>query len=315
MDALLLSVYFLVVFYVLYQMALTLEKNREEKVEIRLDNEFAAAQVQAQLSKQSDARHIKSFARTIGFGKGKDGRPKPKKPVVFIVFDTNQKVPLTSPDLVPLKLLGMSEEAAQEVLQPKVVIEIKPVGKDKLRQIPYLTVSVQNSTPDRQIYIYWDRSSVEMFGQGNRIVRSTPSMPVDLMQRQIFSVVNPAQRVVSNINTEKNYARDLETNRVSRVQPLLDLQQRVEMSKMTNPEEDKENKQNLCGLDLMIGFKRTTEPDSRMLNLLVPLSLELVIKVDKIAFPPLRWLSRKINEKKSEGSWITGNPKDGKGAS
>ena len=267
MDALLLSVYFLVVFYVLYQMALTLEKNREERVEIRLDNQFAAEQAQAQLSAQSDARHIKAVAHEVGFGKPKKGeRPKPKKPAVLIAFDTNKKVPATSPALVPLKLLGMDEEAAQKALQPKVIIRVDPVGKERLRQIPYLVVSVQNMTSDRQIYIYWDRSSIEIFGQGNRIIRSTPNMPLDLMQSQIFSVVNPSQRVVSNVNTERNYARDPQTNRMERVQPLLDLKQRVEMSKMTNPEEDKENKQNLCGLDLMIGFKRTTEPDVRMLN-------------------------------------------------
>ncbi len=130
------------------------------------------------------------------------------------------------------------------------------------------------------------------------------------MQSQIFSVVNPGQRVVSNVNTEKNYARDPQTNLVDRVQPLLDLKQRVDMSKMTNPEDEKENIQSLCGLDLMIGFKRTTEPDSQMLNLLVPLSLELVIKVDKIAFPPLRWLSRKFNQKESGGNWLTGRQKE-----
>ena len=310
-DALLLSVYFLVVFYVLYQMALTLEKKREESVEIRLDNKFAAEQAQAQLSAQPEARHVEAIAREIGFGKGKDDKSKAKKPVVFILFDSNKKVPATSPDLVPLKLLGMSEKAAQEALQPKVIIRVEPIGKQKQREIAYLTVFVQNMTADRQIYIYWDRSSIEMLGQGNRIVRSTPNMPIDFMQNQVFSVVNPSQRVVSNVNTETNYVRKPETNQINRLQPLLDLKQRVEMSKVTNPEDDKENIQNLCGLDLMIGFKRTTQPDSQMINLLVPLSLELVIKVDKIAFPPLRWLSRKFNQKSSDGNWFFGRQKEG----
>lgn len=315
MDALLLSVYFLVVFYVLYQMALTLERNREERVVITLDNEFAAAQVQEQLSQQSGTRHIKAFARTIGFGKGKDGRPRPKKPVVFIVFDTNKTVPLTSPDLVPLRLLGMSEEAAQEALQPKVIIEIsKPLGKAKLKPpIPFITISVKNDTIGRQVYIYWDRSSLAIFGQGNRIIRSTPNIPIDFTQSQTFSVVNPGQRVVSNLSTEKNYARNPETNQLARVQPLFDLEQRVEMSKTTDPTKKSKNEQILGGLDLMIGLKHTTEADSRMLNLLVPLSLEMEIKVDKIAFPPLRYISRKIYERKEkrEGSWIAGQQKGG----
>ena len=314
MDALLLSVYFLVVFYVLYQMALTLEKNREERVEIRLDNEFAAEQAQSQLSAQPDAKYTKAIATEVGFGKGKDGRPKPKRPVLFLIFDSNKKVAAGDPALMALKLLGMSEEAAQQNLQQKVIISIRPVGKERLREIPYLIVSVENKTADRQIYIYWDRSSIEMLGQGHRIIRSTPNMPVDLLQSQIFSVVNPGQRVVSNVNIEKNYARDPQTNLMDRVQPLFDLKQRVEMSKTTDPEEEKENKEGLCGLDLMIGFKRTTESDGRMLNLLVPLGLEMVIKVDKIAFPPLRWLSRQLNQKKKEGSWLLGQPNDKKGA-
>lgn len=310
MNALLLSVYFLVVFYVLYQMALALEDRLEDKVEIRLDNEFAAKQTQAQLAAQSEARHIRAIAREIGFGKAQGGRPKPKKPVLFLVFDSNKKVPATSPELVPLKLLGMSEEAAQEALQPKAIIRVEPVGKKRLRDIPYLVVSVQNATPDRQLYVYWDRSSIEMFGHGNRIIRSTPSLPIDLMQGQIFSVINPGQRVVSNVSVEKNYARDPQSGQIKRVQPLLDLKQRVEMSKLTDPDAESENIQSLCGLDLMIGFKRTTEPDSRMLNLLVPFALELVIKVDQIAFPPLRWFSRNFGKRKPEGSWLWGRPKE-----
>ena len=273
------------------------------------------SKTQAQLSAQPDARHVKAVARERGFGKaegnkGKGGKPPTKKPIVLLIFDSNKKVLATDPRLVPLKMLGMSEEATQEVLQPKAIIRIDPVGKEKLRSIPYLIVSVQNATADRQIYIYWDRSSIEMFGQGNRIIRSTPNLPVDLAQGQIFSVVNPGQRVVSNVNIERNYARALQSNQVERAQPLLDLEQRVEMSKMTDPDEEMENIQPLCGLDLMIGFKRTTEPDSQMLNLLVPIALELVIKVDQIAFPPLRWFSRNFGKRKPEGSWLWGRPKE-----
>lgn len=313
MNALLLSVYFLVVFYVLYQMALALEDKLEDKVEIRFDNAFAAEQTQAQLDAQPDARHTKAFARTITFGKKDDkkkgGKPKPKKPVVLIIFDTDKKVDSSDFRIEPLRLMGMSEDAIQEKLQPKVIIRIDPVGKERLRSIPHLVLSVQNETADRQIYLYWDRSSIEMFGQGNRIVRSTPTLPVDLMQGQIFSVVNPGQRVVSNISIEKNYARNPDTGKIERAQPLLDLTKRVEMSKMTDPTEETENIQPLCGLDLMLGYKHAIQADSKMLNLLVPISLELVIKVDQIAFPPLRWFNRNFGRRKPEGSWWLGRPK------
>ena len=297
-------------------MALALEDKLEDKVEIRFDNAFAAEQTQAQLKAQPAARHTQAFARTITFGKKDDkkkkgGKPKPKKPVVLIIFETNKKVEPTDFRIEPLKLLGMSEDAIQEKLRPKIIIRIDPVGKERLREIPHLVLSVQNETPDRQLYLYWDRSSIELFGQGNRIIRSTPTLPVDFMQGQMFSVVNPGQRVVSNISIEKNYARNPETGDIERAQPLLDLPKRVEMSKMTDPTEETENIQPLCGFDLMLGYKHATEADSKMINLLVPMSLELLIKVDQIAFPPLRWFSRNFGKQKPEGSWLFGRPRKG----
>ena len=74
-----------------------------------------------------------------------------------------------------------------------------------------------------------------MFGQGNRVIRATPNMPLDLTQAQIFSMVNPGQSMVSDMTIEKNYVRDADTNQVKLARPLVDLKDRVERSQLTDP--------------------------------------------------------------------------------
>ncbi|MEL7006280.1 MAG: hypothetical protein AAFN93_26665, partial [Bacteroidota bacterium] len=69
METLLLFVYFLVVFYVLYQMALDLERRQEDRVKIHLDYDFLASQTQDQLNFQKGAKHISAVVSKLSFGK------------------------------------------------------------------------------------------------------------------------------------------------------------------------------------------------------------------------------------------------------
>lgn len=285
MEALLLTVYFLVVIYVLYQMALSLEDRLEDKVIIRVDQAFLAEQTQAQLSTQAEARHITASTEQRGFGGSKAMRP-----VINLAFDPHHELPLDSPKLDELRDMGMDDEGIRELLRKNIAIQVSPTGRQPLRPVSYLSILIVNETADAQIYIDWDRSSLEMFGQGNRIIRATPNMPLDLTQHQIFSVVNPGRSMVSDVTIEKNYVRDADTNQVKLARPLVDLKERVERSQLTDPTSSQKNIQPLYGLDLMIGLKRTTEPDIKLINLLVPFSFTLEIEADQIALPPLRWL-------------------------
>lgn len=285
MEALLLTVYFLVVIYVLYQMALSLEDRLEDKVIIHLDQDFLAEQTQAQLSTQADASHIDAIAEQQGFDNSKATRP-----VITLAFDPHRELPLDSPQLEALRDMGLDDEQIRSSLKKKIAIQVSPTGRQPLRAVSYLSILVVNDTADAQIYINWDRSSLEMFGQGNRVIRATPNMPLDLTQAQVFSTVNPGQSMVSDVTIEKNYVRDAASNQVKLARPLVDLKERVERSQLTDPNSSQKNIQPLYGLDLMIGLKRTTEPDSRLINLLVPFSFTLEIEADQIALPPLRWL-------------------------
>lgn len=304
MNALLLTIYFLVVLYVLYQMALSLEDKLEDKVSINLDTDFLREQTQLQLDCQADAKNITASIDEIGFKKS-----KLKQTVLTLTIKKKvTKEQLNSPELSDLKKMGFSEADILNLLNKKLTIRVSPMGNQPLKPILYLSISANNDTADMQLYINWDRSSLEMFKQGNRIIRSTPNMPRDLSQPQIFSVVNPGQVTTSNVTVEKKYFYNPETNQVELAKPLVNLKERIELSQMTDPTKAEKNVQPLYNLDLMIGLKHVTEPDRELINLLVPFSFELEIKPDQIALPPLRWLLRHFGRRNrpGDGNWFWG---------
>ncbi|MEL6454927.1 MAG: hypothetical protein AAFQ40_09450, partial [Cyanobacteria bacterium J06623_5] len=125
MDALLLTIYFLVVFYVLYQMALSLEDKLEDKVIIHLDKEFLAEQTQAQLSCQASAKHIKASVEEIGLKNSK---------IKFTVLSLSLGKQLSaaernSPEIQNLKKMGLDEAAIASMLQTRMTIRVSPIGQ------------------------------------------------------------------------------------------------------------------------------------------------------------------------------------------
>jgi hypothetical protein len=303
METLLLTVYCLVVLYVLYQMALSLEDKLEDKVDIFLEENTLSEQTQAQLSQQR-SRNITARFRSMSFGKEK----KVKRPVLALVFDADQEMYIAPEALKAQKELGLSEEIIQELMHPKIIIRIAPTNEQPLMKIMYLSVFVSNDTGDTQVYINWDRSSIEMFGQGNRVIRTTPNVPVDLSQSQVPTVINPGMTVSSNITTEQRYSQNPETSLVrSEPQPLVNLKEKVEMSRLNDPKAGEENIQSLYTLDLMVGLKRRTEMDHEITSLLIPFIFKMRIKVDQPAFPPLRWWLNHFGRKRPQkGNWFWG---------
>ncbi len=308
MNALLLTVYFLVVFYVLYQMALSLEDQQEEKVFIHLDEAFAEEQTQMQLSSQLSASHINAKLEQVNFG----SPDKPSNRSMFaLTFDSGKPVPTGSPDVAKLRSLGMSNEDIKEMLKSRIFVRVSPVGKQPVIEIRFVSIDITNKTADTQMYLDWDRSSLAMYGQGNRIIRSTSSLASrDLSQPQVFGVVNPGQSIRFEVNIERNYTRDPATGLLKQPMPIANLKAIVEKSQLTDPTKSEKNIQDLYGLDLMVRLKKTSEPDSKMINLLMPFAFTLEIKVDEPAFPPLRWLLRNFGRRsRSQGSWLWGTKK------
>ena len=310
MEAFLLAVYFLVVLYVLYKMALSLEDRLEDKVDIFIEENTLGGQTQAQLSMQRQAKRITAQVRHMSTGKDKT-----KRPVLSFIYDANVQYPISPDMLAAERAMGMSDEVIQERQHPKIIVRIAPTNEQPLKKIMFLSVSVFNDTDDTQVYINWDRSSLEMFGQGNRVIRSTPNVPVDLSQPQVPTVINPGMTVSSNITTEQKYSRNTDTDLVRATpQPVVDLKERIAMAKPTDPTSGEENIQQLYSLDLMVGLKRTTESDSEIVSILVPFIFKMKIKVDQPAFPPLRWWLRNFGRRsQTQGNWFWGSrPKEGR---
>lgn len=303
MDAFLLTVYFLVVTYVLYQMALSLEDRLEDKVIIHLDKEFLAEQTQAQLSFQEKARSAKIKA-VVEERSSKDSEIK--FPVLCLLVGNALDASKIDPSrLADLRKLGFDDRAIASVLHPKIDIQIEPTGQQPIKPpLLYLSVTVNNKTANLQTYLNWDHSSLEMFKQGHRIVRSTPGMPRDLSQAQVHSVVNPGQAVTSDITIERNYLYDAKSEQIQLAKPLVDLEEHLERSKLTDSTEDSKNVQPLYNLDLMVGLKAVTAPSTELINLLIPFRFELEIKPDQIALPPLRWLLRRTGRNRQWLRWF-----------
>jgi hypothetical protein len=305
METLLLAVYFLVVLYVLYQMSLSLEDRLEDKVDIFVDEKTLNEQTQAQLVMQKNAKNITAQVQSKIFSKDS----KVKRPVLALVFDADKEFPVPPEMLLGPKNKGISMEALQEMMHSKIIIRIAPTNKEKLRKIPFITVSVWNDTGDTQVYINWDRSSLEMFGQGNRVVRIPPNVIADLTQSQVSTVINPGMTVTSNITTEQKYIRNTDTALLrANPLPVVDLKERIDMSRLTDPKSAEENIQSLYTLDLMVGIKHTTKPDYDMINLLIPFIFKMKIEVDQPAFPPMRWWLKHFGRRRpSKGNWFWGS--------
>ncbi len=302
MTQLLLTIYFLVVFYVLYQMALALEKRKEAKVIINMDEKFLEEQTVSQLSMQTSGRAIKASVEKVGFGKKKSS-------ILSLAFDQAPPIPIPPKELekkekdgmTPLEVSQWSKQWSQE----RISIQVLPIGEQKLSPVWALTIDVKNKTRDTQVYLDWDRSSIEMFSRANRVIRSTSNVFRDLSQPQIFGTVNPGRTVPFLVNIEKNYTYDTETNRLKPPLPLEDLAQRAAGAKLTDPTTQEKNIEPLYSLDLMVRMKRASEPDTKMVNLLIPFAFTLEIKVDPPAFPPLRWLLRNFGPNR-ESNWLWG---------
>jgi hypothetical protein len=307
METLLLAVYFLVVLYVLYQMALSLEDKLEDKVDILLDEDALSRQTQDQLSQQKHAKHITAHVRNISFGKGK----KVKRPMLALIIDADKELFIPPEEVLMKKALGMSEEVIQELAHQKILIRISPTNEQKLSPpIPHVSIYVTNNTDDNQVYIDWDRSSLEMLKQGNRVIRFAPTLPVNFSLGQAPTVINPGMTVSCNITTEKKYNRNPETNLVRPPLPIVDLKEKVEMVRLTDPDASEENIQPLYTLDLMIEIKQLIKPNNNeAVSLLVPFICLMKIKVDQPAFPPARWLLRHFGKRRppSQGNWFWGN--------
>ncbi|MEM9162636.1 MAG: hypothetical protein AAGC54_06150 [Cyanobacteria bacterium P01_F01_bin.4] len=330
-DVLILTIYALVVFYVLYKMALSYEALQEDQIEISLDAEALAQKTDSQLTHQSNPHKmqakvenrsnildlLKRFAEATGEELPEDLKKELKKKK-----NSDQQLTLT-----PEPIFEKSQ-SSEFSIPSTISIVVRPQGKRPLDPpVRFLEVEVNNRTNDYQIYIDWDRSTITYFDQtGQRAVRMVPGTSIALSQRQVYSVVNPGQKLRTDITTEDRFSRNTETQKLEASRPMIDFGQlallmQLGQSKGGKPGKPGDKKENKAGnapenkgksdknnalfskksfysLTLWVSIKALIEPESQATNLLMPFIFDLTYLKGQIAFVPLRivldWLRHRV---------------------
>ena len=268
-DVLILTVYFLVVIYVLYQMALAVENTLENKLKVDLNREGLLAQVNQQLQQLPDTQKITAEIEELQL-KGYKLPPQ-------------------------LALTVTSQNNAQQ--KRKVTVNVGPMGRMPLAMsLMDLNVTIRNTTSDAQVFIDWDRSTVSSgtTRRTQRVVRAGIPISGDLSRSQVLSVINPGESFVTRVTGENCLGLDPETRNLRPGRPLIEMIEVADL--ITDLIETPEDIQDLppmmaYSLGLMIGIRQIThDQTNHTAYLLLPFDFQAVLLPDEIAFPPLRWL-------------------------
>ncbi|MEM1241984.1 MAG: hypothetical protein AAGI45_19295 [Cyanobacteria bacterium P01_H01_bin.26] len=264
-DVLILTIYFLVVIYVLYQMALSVEKNLEDRLLIKLDTDTLLGQVSSQLRQQPYAERI-----TAAIERPKYGRKK----------------------LPPQLALRVQSQQSPKQRQP-IMVEVGPTGTMPMgRALSSLQLTIRNNTQDAQVYVDWDRSSLttDPARQAQRVVRTGVLMDSSLSRPQVLGVINPGETISTQVTGETCLGVEAKTQTLVPTRPLVNMTT-VAMTALPDGVADDEMPAIIAyGLRLMVGVRRVTEQESYTTYLLLPFGFQAFLLKDEIAFPPLRWL-------------------------
>lgn len=280
-DVLILTIYFLVVIYVLYQMALSVENTLENKLKVNLNSKTLNEQVNLQLKQLSP--NVQKISANV---------EQPE-------FDGRKLPPF-------LGLTVTSHNNPEE--QSMVIVEVGPMGRMPLAMsIRDLNISIKNMTRDAQVFIDWDRSSITsgMNRRTQRVVRSGIPISGGLPHSQILTVINPQETFMGQVTGENCLSLDPETQTLTSKRSIAEMIDVAEFitdlievnSRNLHPEDADMDILEMIGptlaygLRLMIGIRQITyEQNSQTTYLMLPFEFEAILLPDEIAFPPLRWL-------------------------
>ncbi|NEQ47883.1 MAG: hypothetical protein F6K00_31880 [Leptolyngbya sp. SIOISBB] len=259
-ELLILTVYFICVVYVLYQMALSVEAKLEDQFEIVWrEQEQLEAYINSQLQQQDLYQvraEVKADWRVI---KEKEGREKRIR-IAFVV----------------LAFFDEKEEIGS------IRLDIKPFGRQALTPpIKEIVVEVNNQLPNRQVLINWDYSAISMFGQpGQRTIRKIPGQPIDLLPSQALTVVNPGFKSVSMLINEAALNRPENQVALSVGSNLIDFQKISDMKEQMRQ----------YRLQMVMWVRSTLHPNSHALQIILPFDFQIKVLPDHVALPVLSWL-------------------------
>ena len=260
-DILILTVYFICIGYVVYQMALSIEEELEDQVVLVPDAASLESSVRSQMVRQG-------FAETTA-------------EVLAVEPGKTVSLRLTVPEP---RSLAPPEEQPETPQIGQIVVQVLPQGPHPLQPIQGLTVQVINQSKALQVIIDWDRSSISrMTNEIRRVIRQTPGMRLDLALPQVASVVNPNQYLSTVVTSEDCFSRSAETQVLQQAAPAIDI------PKLANLKAPLRN----YSLDLVVQLKPFSDRGGRPVMLLLPFRFAVELLPAKAAIPLVNWILKR----------------------
>jgi len=97
------------------------------------------------------------------------------------------------------------------------------VGGNAIKDVKEVSLSIENKSSERSLYVVWDQSVINDFGKrSRRVIRLTPGVTLDLMQPQVYSAIAPGQTLKEKITAEDVLQRNKDTQALEIGKPLFD---------------------------------------------------------------------------------------------
>jgi hypothetical protein len=199
LDIVLLTIYFLCLGSLGYQMILAMEANLEDRVTFLPDGGPLGIALADQLLRQGFEASLGQVVTELS---------PPMKPQMGVTL--------------ALPALGSGGQASSET-DGIIAVQVLPQGPQPLKPVAGLTVQVLNQTQGFQVAVDWDRSSfTQINNQSRRVIRHTPGNRLDLGLPQVLSVVNPNQLLSAVATSEDVFSLNPATQLLQIAAPLVD---------------------------------------------------------------------------------------------
>lgn len=260
LDILILTVYFICMGYVVYQMALSIEADLEDQVELVPDPDNLESRVREQLVRQGFGE---KSVEVLAAG------PYPLRKAMTL------RLALPEPRDYGPKKEGSKAEG-------QIMVQVLPQGPQPLKPLSGLIVQVVNQSRNLQVTVDWDRSSITRMGSDiRRVIRHTPGMRLDLALPQVTSVVNPNQFLSTAVTSEDCFGRNPETQVLQVAAPLVDIP-KVAGLKMAS-----------YSLDLVVQLMPFSGRGARPIVLLLPFRFSVELLPAQAAIPLVNWILKR----------------------
>jgi hypothetical protein len=267
LDFLILTVYFICVGYVVYQMALSIEEELEDQVVLVPDTANLESAVRSQLVRQG---FEETSAEVLQAGSGAMGKAASLQ---LVVPEPRSLAP-------PERLEDRPGDRPRR--PPRSAADGTDYGAGAAPGAPssqaYQRAHGASYQPSRaiQVTVDWDRSSItRMTNEIRRVIRHTPGMRLDLALPQVVSVVNPNQYLSTVVTSEDCFGRSADTQVLQQAAPVVDI------PKMADLKAPLRN----YSLDLVVQLKPFSDRGGRPIMLLLPFRFVIEPSPPRPPFP------------------------------